>query len=196
MNFKTRELVLLAVFGALWGASEIMLGSVLHNLKVPFNGVILAGIGLLIALIGRVFIPKRGATFFIGVIATILKLFSIGSVVVGPMIGILAEALLAELILTLSKRPSRPAFMLAGSLGVLWTLLHPFFTGLLLFGRSIVEVWLATIQEGSRLLGLKVGSGALILAILLILIVIRVIVGGLAGWLAWDVGKLLKTRTG
>jgi ABC-type thiamin/hydroxymethylpyrimidine transport system permease subunit len=196
MNFKTRELVLLAVFGALWGASEIMLGSVLHNLKVPFNGVILAGIGLLIALIGRVFIPKRGATFFIGVIATILKLFSIGSVVVGPMIGILAEALLAELILTLSKRPSRPAFMLAGSLGVLWTLLHPFFTGLLLFGRSIVEVWLATIQEGSRLLGLQVGSGALILAILLILIFIRVIVGGLAGWLAWDVGKLLKTRTG
>jgi len=196
MNFKTRELVLLAVFGALWGASEIVLGSVLHNLKVPFNGVILAGIGLLIALIGRVFIPKRGATFFIGVIATILKLFSIGSVVVGPMIGILAEALLAEVILTLSKRPSRPAFMLAGSLGVLWTLLHPFLTGLLLFGRSIVEVWLATIQEGSRLLGLRASSGALILAILLILIVIRVIVGGLAGWLAWDVGKLLKTRTG
>jgi len=34
MKFSTRELVLLAVFGALWGVVEITLGSVLKSLDV------------------------------------------------------------------------------------------------------------------------------------------------------------------
>jgi hypothetical protein len=194
MNFKTRELVLLAIFGALWGASEISMGSVLHNLNVPFSGAVLAGIGLCVAMIARIFVPKRGATLFTGVIATILKLFSVGSVVIGPMIGILAEALIAEGVLSLYPKPKLGAFTLAGSLGVVWTLVQPFVTGLLLFGRNIAEIWLGVIQEGTRLLGLDASGVGLILGILLFLIATRVAVGCLAGWLAWEVGKMLKAR--
>jgi hypothetical protein len=195
MKFNTRELVLLAVFGALWGASEILLGSVLHNLKMPFNGVILAGIGLAVAMIARIFVPRKGATLFVGVIATILKLFSVGSVVVGPMIGILVEALLAEMVLSAYPQPSRGAFMLAGSAGVLWTLVQPFATGLLLFGRNLVDIWAGVIQEGNRLLGMEASGVGIVLGILLLLIAIRIAVGCLSGWVAWDVGKLLKART-
>jgi hypothetical protein len=195
MKFNTRELVLLAVFGALWGASEILLGSVLHNLKVPFNGVILAGIGLAVAMIARIFVPRKGATLFVGVIATILKLFSVGSVVVGPMIGILVEALLAETVLSAYPQPSRGAFMLAGSAGVLWTLVQPFATGLLLFGRNLVDIWAGVIQEGNRLLGMEASGVGIVLGILLLLIAVRIAVGCLSGWVAWDVGKLLKSRT-
>jgi ABC-type thiamin/hydroxymethylpyrimidine transport system permease subunit len=195
MKFNTRELVLLAVFGALWGASEILLGSVLHNLKVPFNGVILAGIGLAVAMIARIFVPRKGATLFVGVIATILKLFSVGSVVVGPMIGILVEALLAETVLSAYPQPSRGAFMLAGSAGVVWTLVQPFATGLLLFGRNLVDIWAGVIQEGNRLLGMEASGVGIVLGILLLLIAVRIAVGCLSGWVAWDVGKLLKSRT-
>jgi hypothetical protein len=195
MKFNTRELVLLAVFGALWGASEILLGSVLHNLKLPFNGVILAGIGLAVAMIARIFVPRKGATLFVGVIATILKLFSVGSVVVGPMIGILVEALLAETVLSAYPQPSRGAFMLAGSAGVLWTLVQPFATGLLLFGRNLVDIWAGVIQEGNRLLGMEASGVGIVLGILLLLIAVRIAVGCLSGWVAWDVGKLLKSRT-
>jgi hypothetical protein len=195
MKFNTRELVLLAVFGALWGASEILLGSVLHNLKVPFNGVILAGIGLAVAMIARIFVPRKGATLFVGVIATILKLFSVGSVVVGPMIGILVEALLAETVLSAYPQPSRGAFMLAGSAGVLWTLVQPFATGLLLFGRNLVDIWAGVIQEGNRLLGMEASGVGIVLGILLLFIAVRIAVGCLSGWVAWDVGKLLKSRT-
>jgi hypothetical protein len=195
MKFNTRELVLLAVFGALWGASEILLGSVLHNLKMPFNGVILAGIGLAVAMIARIFVPRMGATLFVGVIATILKLFSVGSVVVGPMIGILVEALLAEMVLSAYPQPTRGAFMLAGSAGVLWTLVQPFATGLLLFGRNLVDIWAGVIQEGNRLLGMEASGVGIVLGILLLLIAVRIAVGCLSGWVAWDVGKLLKSRT-
>ncbi|MDX1687187.1 MAG: hypothetical protein R3248_04315 [Candidatus Promineifilaceae bacterium] len=191
MNFSTKELVMMAVFGALWGAVEISLGSVLKALHLPFNGALLAAAGLAIALTGRLFVPRRGATLFIGVIATLLKLFSIGGVVLGPMVGILSEALLAELALSLFGKPSRVAFLLAGALGVCWTVIQPFVTGALLFGRDMLEVWLELVNQGRRLLGL--GSGAAVW-IAIVLVAMHALLGALSGWLAWEAGKQLNVR--
>ncbi|NTW38151.1 MAG: hypothetical protein HGB17_19070, partial [Syntrophobacteraceae bacterium] len=96
MKLSTRELTTLAVFGALWGLVEISLGSVLKTLDIPLTGIALSAVGLTIALTGRVFVPRRGSTLFIGVIAMLLKLFSLGGVVIGPMVGIFTEAVVAE----------------------------------------------------------------------------------------------------
>jgi hypothetical protein len=191
MKFSTRELVTLTVFGALWGFIEISIGSLLHVLNVPLSGAILAAAGLLIALSGRLFVPRTGSTIFIGIIAMILKLFSIGSVVAGPMIGILAEAAIAELVLTIFGRPSRLSFITAGALGVLWTLVQPFVTGLLLFGRDIFVIWLDFLDMGSRIFGF---DSTAVVWIVLVLVVLYLVIGGAAGWLAWDVGRLLKIR--
>jgi hypothetical protein len=191
MKFTTRELVLMGIFGALWGLVEISLGAVLHALKVPMGGAVLAAIGLAVVLVGRMYVPRRGSTLFIGVIVLLLKLFSIGSVVVGPMVGILAEALLAEIILSAFPRPRRLAFMLAGAVGVLWTLVQPFFTGWLIFGRDMFIIWLDLIDEGARLLRLDSSAA---LWIVLGLLLIRVVLGALAGWLAWSAGARLRQR--
>ena len=191
MKFSTRELVLLTVFGTLWGLVEIGLGSLLHVLRVPMSGPLLAAVGLTIALIGRLFVPRRGSTFYIGVVAMVLKLFSIGSVVVGPMIGILFEAAIAEIVLTLFGRPRRLSFMLAGAFGVLWTLVQPFFTGLLLFSRDIFVIWLDFLDRGSRLFGLDPAAAIWFLAILA---TVHLVLGAAAGWLAWGSGRLLQSR--
>lgn len=191
MKFTTRQLVTLAVFGALWGAVEISLGSVLNVLKVPLSGAMLTAIGLVVAMTARIFVPIRGSTLFIGIIAMILKLFSIGSIVIGPMIGILAAALIAEVCLSLFRKPMRLAFMIAGGLGVLWTLIQPFFTGLLLFGRDIVDIWMGLLREGSQLLGVQPEAA---IWILLALVGLRLLIGAAAGWLAWDAGRLLRAR--
>jgi ABC-type thiamin/hydroxymethylpyrimidine transport system permease subunit len=193
MKFTTRQLVTLAVFGALWGAVEISLGSVLHAIKIPLTGLALTAVGLIVAIIGRLFVPKRGSTFFIGVIAMVLKLFSIGSIVVGPMIGILAEALAAELVLDLFPRPNRLAFMLAVMAGALWTLVQPFVTGLLIFGRGLLSIWLDTLDQGSRLFGLDSHAA---LWIILGLVALYLAVGAVGGWLAWNLGRLLAARLG
>jgi hypothetical protein len=191
MKFSTRELVLLTVFGTLWGLVEIGLGSILHTLRLPLSGPLLAAIGIAIALVGRLFVPRRGATFYIGVVATLLKLFSIGSVVVGPMIGILFEAAIAEILLSLFGRPRRLSFITAGALAVIWTLIQPFFTGLLLFGRDIFVIWLDLLDRGSRLLSLDPAAP---LWILILLILIYLAMGAAAGWLAWSSGHLLQSR--
>jgi hypothetical protein len=193
MKFSTRELVTIAVFGTLWGMVEISVGAVLHAINLPLSGVILGAIGLMIALVGRVFVPKRGSTLFIGVIAMLLKLFSLGSVVIGPMVGILMEALVAEIVLSLAKQPSRITFMVAGALGVTWNLVQPFITNPLLFGRSVLIAWLDLLDTGSRLLGLN--SHAFIW-IVLALLAIYMAIGSISGWLAWGIGGLLQLRMG
>jgi hypothetical protein len=193
MKFSTRELVTLAVFGALWGLVEISLGSVLHAINLPLTGLSLSVIGVMVASIGRLFVPRRGSTIFIGVIAMILKLFSIGNILIGPMVGIITEAILAELILDVFPKPSLAAFIFACSGAALWTIVQPFVTGLLLFGRNLVLVWLDMLDMGNRLFGIPSQAAW---GIVLALVALHLIVGGVGGWLAWKLGLVLKIRLG
>ena len=193
MKFTTRELVTMAVFGALWGLVEISLGSVFHAIDLPLSGMALAIFGLMVACIGRMFVPKRGSTLFIGVVAMVLKLFSIGSAVIGPMVGIFAEALIAELILSAFAKPSMPAFIFANASAALWTLIQPFVTGVLLFGRNLLVVWLDVLDMGTRIFGIPYQAA---LWIVILLVTVHLLFGGIGGWLAWKLGQVLKTRLG
>lgn len=123
----------------------------------------------------------------------VLKLFSLGGVIIGPMVGILMEAVVAELVLSLGSQPRRSIFLLTGALGVTWTLLQPFMTNPLLFGRSIFTAWLDLLDRGSQLFGVPANAW---LWIILVLLVIHLAVGTLAGWLSWDFGRKLKVRLG
>jgi len=191
MKFSTRELVTLAVFGALWGLVEISLGSILHAVDLPMTGMVLSIIGVMVASIGRLFVPRRGSTIFIGVIAMVLKLFSIGNALIGPMVGIFVGALLAELILDVFPKPSLPAFISACAGAALWTVVQPFVTGTLLFGRNLLVIWLDLLDMGSRLFGLPSQAA---LWVVLAVVVLHLALGGLGGWLAWKLGHVLKIR--
>jgi ABC-type thiamin/hydroxymethylpyrimidine transport system permease subunit len=191
LKLTTRQLVTLAVFGALWGVVEISLGSVLKALNIPFSGAVLSAIGLMIAMIARQFVPRRGTTLFVGIIAMVLKLFSIGNIVIGPMVGILMEAVLAEIILSLFRSPGMLACLLAGMAGSLWSLVQPFVTGVLLFGRDLFSIWLDTLDLGERIFGIDTSAAWLIV---LVLVVVYAAIGLVSGWLARSVGKLLMAR--
>ncbi len=193
MKFSTRQLVTIAVFGALWGVVEMSFGSVIKSLQIPFSGAVLAAIGLSVVMIARLFVPLRGSSLFVGIIAMLLKLFSIGSIIIGPMFGILTEAVVAEVVFSVTPRQKRAVFILVGGLGVLWTLVQPFVTGLLFFGRDPFVVWLDMIDNGSRMLGLNSQGVWWVVAAL---VAVHVILGGIAGWLAWDVGRQLQKRMG
>ena len=191
MRFQVRDLVYIGVFGALWGAVETTLGSVLHALNVPFSGAVLTGIGITIALVGRLFVPRTGSVLFIGLVTACLKMFSLGGIVLTPMIGIMAESLLAELALTGLGQPRRLSFMLAGSLATLWTLVHPFLTQGILAGSGILTIYERTLTNGARVLGLDPSVVWLVLAAL---VGLHLAIGGAAGWLAWDAGRVVQAR--
>jgi hypothetical protein len=194
-TFTTRDWVYIAVFGALWGAIEITLGAYLHVIFPPLAdtflvGVIMAGLGGIIALTGRHFVPYTGSVLMIGVVTALLKALSLGGVKIGPMVAILAESLLIEAGL-LACQPSRWGFALAGALAVSWNFFHKFVMMRLLFGQGVSEVAIKMVKEGSALLGLDVRYS---IAILVVLFFIRLVVGAMAGWLAWDLGGAVQRR--
>lgn len=191
MRFNIRELVYMGVFGALWGAIEITSGSILHVFNVPFSGVMLSGVGIAIALVGRLFVPRPGSVLFIGLVTACLKMLSLGGIVIMPMIGIVAESLLAELALTALGRPRRASFLVGGALATFWPLVHPFLTQGLLAGAGLVTIYVRTIERGARLLGFASSAVALILVAL---VVIHVLIGCVAGWVAWDAGRVVQMR--
>jgi hypothetical protein len=195
-SFTVRDWVYVAVFGALWGALELTLGAYLHVLFPPlantfFTGLIMAGIGAVIALIGRTFVPKTGAVLGIGIITALLKMVSLGGVKIGPMVAILAEAILMELTLLSKTSPTRWRYVLAGALAVGWNFFHKFIMMRLMYGKAIKEVYVSMVQEGSQTLGMDMGYAV---AIIVILFVLRFAVGAVSGWLAWDLGKLVARR--
>jgi ABC-type thiamin/hydroxymethylpyrimidine transport system permease subunit len=191
MRFTIRDLVYIGVFGALWGAAEMTLGSLLHVLNVPFSGAVLAGIGITIALVGRLFVPRTGSVLFIGLVTALLKMLSLGGIVLNPMIGIVAESLLAEVVLTLWGRPRRASFVVAGGLAALWPFVHPFFTQGILAGQGILTVYGWTLEKGAKLLGLDPSALLLVLGGL---IGVHLLIGILAGLLAWDAGRIVQLR--
>jgi hypothetical protein len=213
-TFTTRDWVYIAVFGALWGAIEITLGAYLHVIFPPLAdtflvGVIMAGLGGVIALTGRHFVPHTGSVLMIGVVTALLKALSLGGVKIGPMVAILAESLLMEAGLVLSRveglvlsfdtlrystqarQPSRWGFALAGALAVSWNFFHKFVMMRLLFGKRVSEVAVTMVKDGSKLLGLDVRYS---IAILIVLFTIRLVVGAAAGRLAWDLGGAVQRR--
>ena len=191
MRLSTRDLVYVGVFGALWGVVEMTFGSLLHALNVPFSGAVLTGIGMTIALIGRLFVPKRGSVLLIGLVSAFLKMFSLGSIVVNPMIGIVTEALLAEIALSALGRPRRLSFLAAAMLALLWTFAQPFFTSGILGGQGLATVLGWTLQKGAKALGMLPSAVAAVLALL---IGIHLLIGAVAGLLAWDAGRAVRAR--
>ncbi len=191
MRFTVRDLVYIGVFGAMWGTIEVTSGSILHVFNVPFAGVMLSGVGIAIALIGRLFVPRPGSVLFIGLVTAFLKMFSLGGIVVNPMIGIVMESLLAEIALILMRRPSRVSFIVAGMAAVPWSLIHPFFTQGILAGSGLATIYMRTISNGARTLGLDPSA---IAVILIALVAIHMLIGCVIGWIAWDAGKVVRAR--
>ncbi|BAS26242.1 hypothetical protein [Limnochorda pilosa] len=193
MVVNLRTLVVIGVFGALWGALELSLGSALHALNLPFSGVFLAAAGIAVALIGHRFVPQRGAVLQIGLVAALMKAASIGGIVLMPMIGILFEALIVQGVMAVTRGQSRGSYVLAGALGCLWPLVHPFFAHGLLAGRGILTVWGWVVEDGAAFLHLSPRAAVLIIAVLGL---IHAAVGALAGAVAWNTAERVAHRGG
>lgn len=197
-SFNVRSWVTIGLFGALWAAVEVTLGSYLHIIfpsqaNTFLTGVVLGGIGVTVALTGRHFVPNRGSVLLIAVVTALLKLLSPGGARLGPFVAIVMEGVLMETVLWIVRTPRRSAFVIGGALAVGWNLPHKFVMMRLLYGKGIVEVYTKMIRDGNQILGIDVSAALLIL---LILLLIRLVVGAISGWIAWGLGGAVKRRIG
>jgi hypothetical protein len=187
-SFASQDIAIIAVFGALWGLMEITMGVTLKGLRIPMGGAILTAIAAIIFLTGRYFVRKKGSILMMGMVAALLKIFSIGTVITGPFIAILLEALFAEMIITVMG-VNRLSFLLTPVFLLLYTIIHPFISQGLLFGDDIYTVYLLTFKKIAGIL--NIGMNHLIW-VALIYTSIHIILGLISGWLAFSMARKVE----
>ena len=128
-----------SVIGSVWASIEIILGSFLHNLKIPFTGTILSFIGIFLLISFLQVWKEHGLVLRAGLICALMKSISPSSIILGPMIGILTEAILLEFfILMLGKNLF--GYVVGGAFAVLSTLLHKLVSLLILYGFDFIKI--------------------------------------------------------
>jgi nucleoside-triphosphatase THEP1 len=129
-----------AVLGCLWASSEIVLGSFLHNLRVPFSGNILTGIGLMILISVSYLWKEKGLFWRAGLVCALMKTVSPSAVIFGPMIAIMSEALLLEVSTRLLGR-NWAGFIAGGILAMSWNLVQRVVNLIIMYGFNIVDLY-------------------------------------------------------
>jgi outer membrane cobalamin receptor len=173
-RFTTREIALLGLMAALWGVTEVTLGGLIKGWRVPFSGAVLATLGVVILLTARSSVPVRWSSLLIGITAAGLRMASGFGGAVFAAIGIVVEALIIEVVLSLAPRGWRSGRFVAGVLALWWALVHPFVVQGYLMGKGPATVYKFTVEliAGPE----KIGSGHA-LAVLGFLIVIHTALG-------------------
>lgn len=177
-----------SVLGTTWAASEIVLGSFLHNLRVPFSGNILTAIGIIILISASYRWKEVGLFWRAGLICAIMKSLSPSAVIFGPMIGIFSEALLLEFGTRLFGR-NLLGFMIGATLAMTWVLFQRIANFLIFYGADIVQVYTGLMKMAEKQLSMKVD---LVWLPVVILVVVHVLFGVLAAILGVRTGRMVQ----
>jgi nucleoside-triphosphatase len=129
-----------AVLGCLWASSEIVLGSFIHNLRVPFGSSFLTGIGITLLISVSYIWKDKGLFWRSGLICALMKSVSPSAVIFGPMIAIFCESLLLELSVRIFRR-NIFSFVLGAMLAMSWTFFHKIASFLIAYGMNLVELY-------------------------------------------------------
>ncbi len=190
MNSKQNDIWLKAsVVGGLWASMEIIVGSFLHNTRLPFAGSILAFAGTILLIGFYQLWPQKGLIIRAGFITAVMKSVSPSSIILGPMTGILTEAALIEVIL-MTMGNSTVSVSVAGILSQSSALIHKIVSVIILYGWDIIKVYVNVINFALKQFGVKEADPV---DILLALLAVYTVIGILAGILGYFLGKKALT---
>ncbi len=146
-----------AVLGSLWAASEIILGSFFHSLKLPLRSLILAAIGIvLMVAIGRRW-KIKGLFWRAGLICAIMKSISPGGLILSPMVAIAAQGLLMELCTRVGGK-NLFGFLIGGMLAITWNLFQFIAYHILIYGFDILSIYQKIYKIATEIFPLPAGD--------------------------------------
>lgn len=129
-----------AVAGGLWASFEIIVGSMLHNLHLPFSGTILATFSVILMIAFMQIWKVKGIIWRAGIICGLMKSLSPSAVILGPMTGIMMEAIFMDLIIYLVGR-NMVGYLLAGVAALLSAIIHKLANLFILYGTDLLTIY-------------------------------------------------------
>lgn len=181
-----------ALFGTLWGALEATLGTALYLSKLPMRGVIIGLAGLLCLVCLRRLQPRPGVCLLAGVVAIFLKIFTLGGLYTGPIIGIAVQALSLEVAFTATGGTAIGA-AIGGFLTLATNPVQMVVTTWVVTGTEAVRSYLLLLNEAAEVIGL----GGLRAEIIFVAVVVgKGLIGVVGGFWAWRVAGRVMRRLG
>ena len=143
-----------ALLGSMWGSIEIIVGSFLHNLRLPFAGTILSAMGVALLVGGHSLWKEKGLIWRAGVVCALVKSISPSAVIIGPMIGILAEAVALEVFVRISRGTSIGVVIGCG-IAVCLPFIQTMVSLLIAYGWNIGTLYVEAYTIAARSLGIQ-----------------------------------------
>ncbi|MRR23029.1 hypothetical protein EG830_08620, partial [bacterium] len=143
-----------SIIGTIWAAAEIVLGSFLHNLRVPFSGNVLTAIALVILIAVSYRWRQHGLYWRAGLICALLKAMSPSAIIFGPMIAIMMESVLLEISVRLLGR-TYLGFIIGSMLAMSWNLFQKIFNMVIFYGGNLVEIYSGITSWAEKQLSLR-----------------------------------------
>ena len=143
-----------AIYGSLWAAVEIVVGSFLHNLRIPLAGSLLASFGVLVMTAAHRRAPERGLIWRAALVCALMKSISPSAVIIGPMVGIVMEGVLLEAMVRLSGGVA-VGYLAGGALAVSWAMAQRVLNALISFGPDVVRLYVDAYGYAAKTLGVK-----------------------------------------
>ncbi len=138
-----------SVLGSLWASSEIVLGSFLHNLRVPFSSIFLTSIGIILLVSISYQWKERGLIWRAGLICAIMKAVSPSAVIFGPMIAIFLEAILLESSVRIFGK-NMIGFFIGSILAISWSFFQKIANFIIIYGFNIVDLYTSLINFAQK----------------------------------------------
>ena len=142
-----------SIIGTIWAASEIVLGSFLHNLKVPFSGNLLTGIGMIILISVSYVWSEKGLYWRAGLVCALMKTLSPSAVIFGPMIAIFSESLLLEAAVRIFGKTVF-GFILGSMLAMSWNLFHKAINLIIFYGNNLIDLYTNLVKYAEKQLSI------------------------------------------
>jgi nucleoside-triphosphatase THEP1 len=165
-----------ATIGSIWASIEIIIGSFLHNLRLPLAGSMLSFFAVVLMVSFLKLWPQKGIIWRAGLICALMKSISPSAVILGPMTGIMLEALLMELGLLIFGM-NLAGMILGGMLAVFSALVHKAVNLLILYGTDFAALLDRLVLYASKQLKMESVSGV---DVLIILGIIYLVAGAMA----------------
>lgn len=143
-----------SIIGTIWAAAEIVLGSFLHNLRVPFSGNVLTAIALVILISVSYKWREHGLYWRAGLICALMKAMSPSAIIFGPMIAIIMESLLLEASVRLFGR-TYVGFIIGSMLAMSWNLFQKIFNMIIFYGGNLIDIYSNITAYASKQLNLQ-----------------------------------------
>jgi nucleoside-triphosphatase THEP1 len=181
-----------SVVGSVWASIEIILGSFLHNLKIPLSGMVLSFISVWLLVSFLQVWKENGLILRAGIICALMKSISPSALIFGPMIGIFTEALLIEIfIFTFGK--NLVGYLIGGAFAVLATLLHKLISLLILYGFDFIKILSDLYFFVVKQIDLEYLSPTFLIILIIFIYIITGMAGAIAGYTTGL--KYLKTKS-